>query len=130
MRRGENRWYRFGRPDKKRPVLILTRDSVIEALGEVTVVPITSTIRDVPSEVVLTPADGLQRDCALNLYHIQTVPRGRVGAPIAVLPAYRSQTTAQSSIASRGVWEDAHDEEVPAVGHFHSMQRGNVRVVQ
>lgn len=89
MRRGEIRWYRFGRPDKKRPVLIFTRDSVIEILGEVTVAPITSTIRDVPSEVVLTPADGLPRECAINLYHLQTVPRGRVGALIAVLPTHR-----------------------------------------
>lgn len=89
MRRGEIRWYRFGRPDKKRPVLILTRDSVRDILGEVTVAPITSTVRDVPSEVILTPADGLQRECAINLYHIQTVPRGRVGALIASLPAHR-----------------------------------------
>ena len=89
MRRGEIRWYRFGRPDKKRPVLILTRDSVMDVLGEVTVAPITSTVRDVPSEVVLTPADGVQRECAINLYHMQTVPRGRVGALIAALPAHR-----------------------------------------
>lgn len=102
MRRGEIRWYRFGRPDKKRPVLILTRDSVIEALGEVTVVPITSTIRDVPSEVVLTPADGLQQDCALNLYHIQTVPRGRVGAPIAVLPAHRMREVRSALLFALG----------------------------
>jgi mRNA interferase MazF len=53
LRRGEIRWYRFSRPDKKRPVVILTRDSVLEYLGEVTIAPITSTIRDIPSEVAL-----------------------------------------------------------------------------
>lgn len=42
MKRGEIRWYRFAAPDKKRPVLILTRDSVLQYLGEVTVAPITS----------------------------------------------------------------------------------------
>ena len=57
MRRGEIRWYRFARPDKRRPVLILTRDSALEFLQEVTVAPVTSTIRDIPSEGVLTAAD-------------------------------------------------------------------------
>ncbi|MGH7853240.1 MAG: type II toxin-antitoxin system PemK/MazF family toxin [Candidatus Binatia bacterium] len=45
--------YVFSRPDKKRPVLILTRDSALEFLGEATVAPITSTIRDIPSEVIV-----------------------------------------------------------------------------
>ena len=58
MRRGEVRWYVFARPDKRRPVLLLTRDSALELLGEVTVAPITSTIREIPSEVQLTAADG------------------------------------------------------------------------
>jgi len=32
MRRGEIRWYTFKAPDKKRPVLILTRDSILDVL--------------------------------------------------------------------------------------------------
>ena len=59
MKRGEVRWYQFSRPDKKRPVVILTRDSALEFLGEVTVAPITTTIRDIPTEVLLTKADGM-----------------------------------------------------------------------
>lgn len=59
MERGEIRWYRFPDPDKKRPVLLLTRDSVLEYLGEVTIAPITTTIRDIRSEVLLTPEDGM-----------------------------------------------------------------------
>lgn len=86
VRRGEVRWYRFGRPDKKRPVVVLTRDSVLGILGEVTVAPVTGTIRDIPSEVLLTSADGMPRDCAINLDHLQTVPRGRLGALITTLP--------------------------------------------
>jgi mRNA interferase MazF len=89
MRRGEIRLYAFGRPDKKRPVLILTRDSVMDVLGEVTVAPITSTIRDIPSEVVLTTSDGVQREYAINLDHVQTVPRGRVGALVTALSSQR-----------------------------------------
>jgi mRNA interferase MazF len=85
MRRGEIRWYRFAAPDERRPVLILTRDPAIEYLGEVTVAPITSTLRDVPSEVQLTRADGMPRDCAVNLHHVQTVAKGRLGPLVATL---------------------------------------------
>lgn len=51
MRRGEIRWYRVGRPDKKRPVLVLTRDSAPEFLGGVTIAPINSTVREIPFSV-------------------------------------------------------------------------------
>ena len=85
MKRGEIRWYKFQNPDKKRPVLILTRDSVLEYLGEVTIAPITSTIRDIPSEVYLPSQDGMPRDCAINCDHIQTVAKGRIGSLITTL---------------------------------------------
>jgi len=54
VRRGEVRWYKFSKPDKRRPAVILTRNSAIDYLAEVTVAPITRTIRDGPSEVLLT----------------------------------------------------------------------------
>lgn len=86
MRRGEVRWYKFPQPDKKRPVVVLTRDSALGFLGEVTVAPVTSTIRDIPSEVLLGPGDGMLRDCAVNLDHVQTVSRGKIGNLITMLP--------------------------------------------
>ncbi len=85
MKHGEIRWYKFARPDKQRPVLILTRDSVLDYLGEVTVAPITSTVRDIPSEVFLSKADGMARDCAVNCDHLQTVSKGKIGALITFL---------------------------------------------
>ena len=85
MKRGEIRWYKFHLPDKKRPVLILTRDSVLEYLGEVTIAPITSTIRDIPSEVLLSHQDGFRNDCAINCDHIQTVSKGKIGSLITTL---------------------------------------------
>jgi len=85
MKRGEVRWYRFSRPDKNRPVVILTRDSALEFLGEVTVAPITSTIRDIPTEVLLTKEDGMPKDCVVNLDHIQTVSKGKIGPLITML---------------------------------------------
>jgi mRNA interferase MazF len=85
MKRGEIRWYKFKPPDKKRPVLILTRASAIEYLGEVTVAPITTTVRDIPSEVPLSREDGMPRECAVNLDHVQTLSKGKVGGLISQL---------------------------------------------
>jgi len=87
MRRGEVRWYKFRRPDKMRPVVILTRDTALEFLSDVTVAPVTSTVRDIPSEVYLSEADGMPRACAVNLDHIQTVSKGNVGPLITTLSA-------------------------------------------
>ena len=98
MKRGEVRWYTFARPDKKRPVLILTRNSALEFLGEITVAPITSTVRDIPSEVLLTTADGMPRDCAVNLDHLQTVSKGKIGALIATLSLPKLQQVRSSLI--------------------------------
>ena len=85
MKRGEIRWYTFKSPDKKRPVLILTRDSTITYLREITVAPITSTIREIPSEVFLSRDDGMARDCAINCDHIQTVAKAKIGTILTTL---------------------------------------------
>ena len=106
MRRGEVRWYRFTQPDKRRPVVILTRDSIIEYLGEVTVAPVTSIIRDIPSEVLLSPLDGVPRDCAVNLDHIQTVSKGRVGALITTLSAEKMDQVRQALLFALGFGDE------------------------
>ncbi|MBM3702736.1 MAG: type II toxin-antitoxin system PemK/MazF family toxin [Actinobacteria bacterium] len=85
MKRGEVRWYKFTRPDKKRPVVILTRNSIIEFLEEVTVAPITSIIRNIPSEVFLSINDGMPKNCVINLDHIQTVSKSKIGSLITTL---------------------------------------------
>lgn len=105
MQRGEVRWYRFASPDKTRPVLILTRDSILDYLGEVTIAPITSTIRDIPSEVVLTEADGMRNDCAVNLDHVQTVGKGRLGALVTTLSKARMQEVRSALLFALGFRE-------------------------
>jgi mRNA interferase MazF len=96
MKRGEVRWYKFNRPDKKRPVLILTRNSIIEYLGEVTIAPITSTVRDIPSEVFLTTEDGMPKECAVNCDHLQTVAKAQIGSLITTLPAEKLTAVSQA----------------------------------
>lgn len=98
MRRGEVRWYRFASPDKRRPVVVLTRDSALEFLGEVTIAPVTSTVRDIPAEVILDESDGMQRRCAINLDHLQTVPKDRIGGTIATLDARTMREVARALV--------------------------------
>jgi len=87
--RGEVRLYQFAAPDKQRPVLILTRDSAIRYLSTVTVAPITSTVRGVPSEILLDEGDGMKRPCAVNLHNAVTVSQQRLGKRVAQLSASR-----------------------------------------
>ena len=98
MRRGEIRWYKFKAPDKKRPVLILTRNSILDYLGEVTIAPITSTVRDIPSEVFLSKKDGMPRDCAINFDHIQTVSKGKIGSLITQLSFEKLQQVREAAL--------------------------------
>ena len=91
MNRGDVCWYIFRAPDKKRPVLILTRDSAIAVLNSVTVAPITSTIRSIPTEVVLTREDGLPNTCAANFDNLQTVPKSNIGDRIARVTARKME---------------------------------------
>lgn len=96
MNRGEVHWYKFDPPDKRRPVVILTRDSVIEYFGEITVAPVTSVVRDIPTQVVLSEQDGMPRECAVNCDHVQTVAKGKIGPPITTLPADKMEEIRQA----------------------------------
>ena len=87
--RGDVRLYHFAPPDKKRPVVVLTRDSAIAYLSTVTVAPITSTIRGVPSEVVLNEEDGMKAPCAVNLHNAVTISQNRLGRRVAQLSSWR-----------------------------------------
>jgi len=83
VKRGEIWFFAFKRPDKLRPVLVLTRQEVIELLHTVMVAPITSTIRGAPSEVTVGIEEGLKHDSAVNLDHVQTVEKSRLRRRIA-----------------------------------------------
>jgi len=52
---------------------VLTRNNAIAYLSTVTVAPVTSTTRGVPSEVVLNEEDGMKSPCAVNLHNAVTV---------------------------------------------------------
>jgi mRNA interferase MazF len=87
--RGDVRLYQFAPPDKKRPVVVLTRDSAVSYLSTIAVAPITTTIRGVPSEVRLTEDDGMKTLCVVNLHNVVTVTQNRLGKRVAQLSSLR-----------------------------------------
>lgn len=91
MNQGDVYWYIFKEPDKRRPVIILTRDSALPYLTAVTIAPITTTIRSIPSEVVLSPTDGLLTECAANCDNLQTIAKSKLGGYITHLAPERMQ---------------------------------------
>ena len=102
LSRGEIRLYAFSRPDKRRPVLILSRQEVIGLLHTVMVAPITSTIRGAPSEVIVGVDEGLKGQSAVNLDHVQTVEKERLGRFIGCLPSRKLQEVCRALAIATG----------------------------
>ena len=100
--RGEIWWYRFKEPDKRRPVLVLTRSEVIPLLHTVMVAPITSTRRGAPGEVAVGVEEGLKRDSAVNLDHVQTVEQARLVGFIGTLSEARMRQVCRALATATG----------------------------
>lgn len=102
VNRGEVWRYRFASPDKMRPVLVLTRQEVIGLLHTVMVAPITSTIRGAPSEVAVGPREGLKRESAVNLDHVQTVERARLAGYVGHLAPEKMREVCRALAVAAG----------------------------
>ncbi len=97
MNRGEVYWYRFAPPDKRRPVVVLTRSSALGYLTRVVVASVTTRVRGIPSEVLLTPEDdGVPERSAVTLDNIFTVPVAALGERITTLSAVRMGSVRKS----------------------------------
>lgn len=75
VNRGEIWKFSFPTPNRRRPVLVLTRQEIIGRLHSVTVAPLTTTVRGIPSEVIVGPECGLKTASAINLDNLATVPK-------------------------------------------------------
>jgi mRNA interferase MazF len=102
VNRGEIWLYRFKAPDKRRPVLVLSRQEVIPLLHTVMVAPITSTRRGAPSEVPVGVNEGLKHDSAVNLDHIQTVERARLISFVGSLTAAQMRLVCRALAIATG----------------------------
>lgn len=80
-RQGEIWWAEA--EDKRRPVLVVTRNGAIEVLHRIIVAPVTRTVRNIPTEIRLGPEHGLTGDCVASFDNLQPIRRsyltGRVG---------------------------------------------------
>lgn len=72
-RQGEVWWAEA--EDKRRPVLVVTRSEAVSVLRWLVVAPVTRTIRDIPTEVALSPEDGLPEECVASFDNLQPVRR-------------------------------------------------------
>lgn len=61
--------------DKRRPVLIVTRDAAVPVLHRVVVAPVTRTVRGIPTEIALGDEEGLPVACAASFDNLQPVSR-------------------------------------------------------
>jgi mRNA interferase MazF len=100
--RGEIWMYEFKAPDNRRPVLVMTRQHVIQLLQWVMVAPITSTIHGVPSEVIVGTDEGLKRPSAINLDNVQSVERSKLRRYVGSLDASKMQTVCHALAIAAG----------------------------
>ncbi len=98
MRRGDVWWADLPAPAGRRPVLLLSRDEAYAIRSQITVAPVSTRIRDIPTEVLLGPQDGMPRACAVNLDSIATIAKASL----------RDQITALSPQNVRAVDEAVH----------------------
>lgn len=102
LNRGEIWFHTFSPPDKRRPVLILSRQGVIPLLRTVIVAPITSTIRGLPSEVEIGVEEGLRHPSAVNLDHVQTVAQRDLKSFVGSLGQDKMQAVCQALAVATG----------------------------
>lgn len=102
VNRGEIWRYTFKPPDKRRPVLVLTRPEVIGLLQTVMVAPITSEIRGAPSEVEVGVEEGLKSPSAVNLDHVQTVDQRRLKQYVGSLSPEKMQAVCDALAVAVG----------------------------
>ena len=100
--RGDIWTYRFKAPDKRRPVVVLSRQEVIPLLHTVMVAPVTSTRRGAPSEIEVGPEEGLKHESAVNLDHVQTVERARLVAFVGTVGSAKMRRICQALAIATG----------------------------
>jgi len=91
LRQYEIWWADLPPPIGRRPVLLLSRDSAYDYLSRVTIVEVTSTIRNISVEVLLGREEGLRRRSVANLDNVHVVPKQSLASRIGALRSNRIQ---------------------------------------
>jgi mRNA interferase MazF len=83
--------------DKRRPVVILTRSSVLPRLTTVLVAPVTTRIRTIPTEVPLGTAQGLSKPCVANFDNMMPLSKGQLVQKLGALGADQLRQTCRAA---------------------------------
>ena|SRR5215471_10552498 len=103
MRRGEVWWAHLPPPAGRRPVVLLSRNEAYAVRALVTVAPVTTRIRGIPTEVPLGAAEGLPRTCVVNLDTITTIPQRTLSEAIGPLPAAKLAAVERALVFALGL---------------------------
>jgi mRNA interferase MazF len=96
MKRGEGWWVDMPAPASRRLALLLSRDAAYSVRAEITVAPVTRTIRNIPVEVILDRNDGMPARCVVNLDDITTLPKVLIKQRITALSTEKIQQVDQA----------------------------------
>lgn len=102
VRRGDICWVSLPGEEKRRPVLVLTRDEAIPAMKRVVIAYLTTKIRGIPIEVRLDSNDGVPRECVVNFDNIRTVSCALLSEPITTLSGPRMHEVCQALAVAMG----------------------------
>jgi mRNA interferase MazF len=100
--RGDIWLYRFAPPDKRRPVLVLSRPAALRLIRTAIVAPITTSPRGLPSEVRLGTEHGLKTVSAVNLDHLYTVPQSELRQWVGRLDASLMREVCEAAAVALG----------------------------
>ncbi len=105
VNRGEIWLYTFAAPDKRRPVLVLSRQTVIPLLRTVLVAPITSAAHGSPSEVSVGIEEGLKHHSVVNLDHMQAVQQRQLRHFVGSVGPEKMVEVCRAVVAATGCWQ-------------------------
>lgn len=86
--------------DKYRPAVLITREEVLDFREQITVAPITATVRGMSTEVLVGPANGIDKGSAVNFDDLNTVPREKIGRFVGYLNDDQEGALAEAIIAA------------------------------
>jgi len=105
MKRAEVWWADLPPPVKSRPVVILTRNAVVDSIESLVVTLVTRTLRGLETEISLGRREGLPCPCVANLDNILTIPRGRFKRQMGALSQEKTKELDRAIVHALGVSE-------------------------
>ena len=107
VNRSEIWLYSFGVPDKRRPVLVLSRQRAISLLRTVLVAPITAAAHGAPSEVQVGTEEGLKHESVVNLDQVQTVDQAKLQHFVGTIGPKKMAAVCRALLIATGCGDDA-----------------------